>query len=220
MKLTPICISLFLGATTLMAQQPSTVHNLTLDVENQGAGGASKSTNGTTQNNNNNNNNNTTYTTTSSQTHNHATTLGVTIRSLDKVQDQVKVEWWFFGRKMQNYRPGKETVFDSGTKEVTLAPTGSSVFTITSKVAQTTRSTQTTTTNNNNNNNRNGRNTNNNVTTNTTETQSGTEISGWVVRIWVDGKIYEAKGSEFKYEDAAKDPDKFAQLKAGKEVQW
>ena len=202
-----------------LAATGGTTHNLTLDVENKGAGGASTSTGGGLPNPgpNNNNNNNNTATTTSTQTRNHATTLEVSIRSLDKTQDQVIVEWYFFGKKVQNHRAGKESVFDSGTKTVSIAPTGGAVFDITSKVAQTTRTTRTTATNNNNNGNQgNANNRNNNISYTTDEQQSGTEISGWVVRMIVDGRVYDAKGSEFKYEDAAKDPDKFAQLKAGK----
>ena len=78
-------------------------------------------------------------------------------------------------------------------------------------MAQTKRTT-TTTANNNNNNTANG-----NISYNTTtENQSGTEISGWVVRMIVDGKVLDAKGSDFRYSDAAKDPVKFAALKPGK----
>lgn len=224
MKIRLLLFSLLavIASPALMAQLPAaTGHNLTLDVENKGAGGDLKSTNGGLPNlnlNNNNNNNNNTATTTSTQTRNHSTTLGVTIRSLDKTADQVQVEWYFFAKKVRNYHTSKEFVFDSGKKTVTIDPTGSAVFDVTSKVAQTTRSTKTSATNNNPNNNNNAAN-RNNVTYSSTETQTGTEISGWVVRIIVDGRVFDAKGSDFKYEDAAKDPDKFAALKAGKDIQ-
>lgn len=218
MKATLLLASLFvsLAVVTAHGQLPATggvVHNLTLDVVNMGAGGALKSTGGGLPNPGANNNNNNTATATSTQTRNHTTTLRVNMRSLDKTPDEVTVEWYFFGKTVQNHRSGKEFVFDSGTKTVSIAPTGGATFDVTSKVAQTKRTT-TTTANNNNNNNTAG---NRNISYNTTENQSGTEISGWVVRMVVDGKVLDAKGSDFKYTDAAKDPDKFAALKAGKE---
>lgn len=113
-----LALSITLGAVTAVGQLPATsgtVHNLTLDVENKGAGGGLATTGNSglpnanlNNNNNRNNNNNGNNTTSSTQTRNHGTTLGVTIRSLDKADDQVKVEWYFFAKDVQNYHTGKE----------------------------------------------------------------------------------------------------------------
>lgn len=215
MKMRFLLFSLFLfvGGPALIAQLPAaTGHNILLDVENKGAGGSTSGSLGggatgfgaggavgTTSS-------------TATQAQTHTTTLAITIRSQDKTPTQVQVEWYFFAKKIQGSRVSKDSLLDSGNKSITVQPTGSETFDVTSKPARTATSrTYTTTTSYNG--------TTGNTTSSTLagpDTRSGTKISGWVVRILVDGKVLDAKGSEFKFEDAAKDPDKFAALMAGK----
>ena len=216
-------VSLFLlfGAGIVVAQLPATStntvtgttapapthYNLMLDVINKGAGGAYASTGGGLPN----PGQNQTASSTGKQTRNHSTTLGITIQSQDKTPVDVTVEWYFFAKKEMNYRGGKEFLFDSGSKTLTIRPTGSETFDETSKVAQTTKTTKITGQNSTN------TATNDNYTSySASESEGGTKITGWVVRMLVDGKVIATRGSDFKYEDAAKDPDKFEAFKAGR----
>ena len=211
-----ICLYVLLGAGSLCAQLPvASGHSVFLDVQNKGSGGDVAGSLGggvgaggggvTTAP------VGTTYST-DTESHGHSTKLAISIRNQDKTPIQVQVEWYFFAKQIQNNKVGKESVFDSGNKTITLQPAGNESFDITSKVTQTTTSRRYATA------------TSYDVTSgnNTTSTYSigddkrnGTKLTGWVVRILVDGKILDAKGSEFKFEDAAKSPDKFEQLKAG-----
>jgi hypothetical protein len=209
-----LCLFVSLGAPAVVAQLPAaTGHNFLLDVENKGAGGKVKGslyngvyTGGSTGNTG-------TSTSTATQSQNHSTTLEITIRSQDKTPTQIQVEWYFFARQIQNTRVSKESLFDSGNKTVTIQPTGSEIFDVTSKAVQTATSRNYVTTSGNDP-------TTNAPYSNTSavgpDTRSGTKISGWVVRILVNGTVIDAKGSEFKYEDAAKDPVKFEELRSGK----
>lgn len=206
-----LCISFFAGAA--MGQLPvATGHNLLLDVINKGAGGkgggslggglsggASSGAVGTT-------------TSTAIQSQTHSTALAVSIRSQDKTPTQVQIEWYFFARKIQANHVSKDAVFDSGNKTVTIQPTGSETFDVVSKAVQTSTSRRYETSTSYN-----SATGNNSSTTYAVgpDMRNGTKISGWVVRILVDGKVIDAKGSEFKYEDAAKNPDKFEALKSG-----
>src|ERR1700677_133197 len=204
MKFLPrlFCLSFALGSTLAIAQLPSAgpvQHSLMLDVETMSAGGSTKTT-GLPQG----------IAGTSTQTRDHTTTLQITIKNFGKAADQVDVEWYFIGRQTTNHHDGKDFVFDSGNKTITVQPAGFEKFAQISKAAQTAKVTTTKTTMVN-------------VPSaggvsrqvadsSTTESEGGTRLVGWVVRILADGKVLDARGSDFKYEDIAKDPDKFAAL--------
>lgn len=202
------CLFILLGGAAVNGQLPvSSTHLLLLDVENKGAGGAANTTGITgapmapT--------NPGSATNTAVRAQNHSTTLGVTVRNQDKTPDEVQIEWYFFAKDEKNYHVTKEYLFDSGSKTVTIQPTGQEEFDVASKTAQTFNTTKLTTTTV-------GTGTNQGSSTTESQSQGGTKISGWVVRMLMDGKVLDARGSDFKYEDAAKDPDKFAALKAGR----
>lgn len=194
-----------------MGQLPvASGHNILLDVVNKGSGGrvngsldpgASVNTASAT----------TDYTRIQSQ--NHSTTLAITIRSQDKTPTQVQVEWYFFAKKIQDNHVSKDSVFDSGNKTVTIQPTGSETLDAVSKAVQTSTSRRYETST--------SYDSSTGSQSSTTyamgpDMRNGTKISGWVVRILVDGKVVDAKGSEFKYEDAARDQEKLDALKAGR----
>jgi hypothetical protein len=124
----------------------------------------------------------------------------------------VRIEWYFFAEDVENYRVLKKYALDSGSKDVALQPSGVESFDVTSKEVATKRSSSVSAT----------QGTPDPVTgdspvsVSTSNVQRGTKISGWVVRVLYNGKIADGRGSDSKYEEAAKDPDKFEALKAGK----
>jgi hypothetical protein len=219
MKFPPAFLGLIisLGALTATAQLPSTgasalapassapiQHSLMLDVQTKSSGGGIKTTG----------NQPLTSAGTNTQTRDHTTTLEVTIRSFDKAADQVLIEWYFFGKPIANPR-ANDSVFDSGNKTVTVQAAGVETFDIASKVAQTAKVTKTAVQMVN------SYNPNTGGTTqvpsySASESQTGTKLVGWVVRMTVDGKVLDVRGSDSKYEDMLKSPDKFNALNGGK----
>ncbi|HWB61843.1 MAG TPA: hypothetical protein VG733_20340 [Chthoniobacteraceae bacterium] len=215
MKKAFVFLSLVLafGGQAMMAQLPvAGAPSILLDVQNKAAGGAgTASTSGgvgyapTT-----NNTSAQVSSAGSSATMKHSTRLEIKVSSINRTPADIQVEWYFFAKDVKNYHTVKEYVIDSGNKAMTLKPSDSETFEEVSKEVETKRVSSFTTTTSN------PGSTTAQTSYSSYDAQGGTTISGWVVRVLYNGQVIAARGSEFKYEDAAKSPTKFEALKAGR----
>ena len=115
--------------------------------------------------------------------------LNVEIRNLAKAPDQAKLEWFFYAR---NVKGGEPRLFDSGSQEVSIEPTGTSKVELQSKslVSKVERKLYTT----------DGVDANGFNPSHGSVNRSGERPAGWLVRISDGPNVLAVRGSSQSYE--------------------
>lgn len=207
----PALLGLLLLAAPCAA---SAQHSFSVDATSLSAGGSTQAAAGTTASSRSTStrsgtgfshtlNTSQTQTTTSRQA------LQINVRNFGPTPDVAHVEWYFLAAPATP-EPGKSTLdqeyaFDQGSKDVSLAGSGSQTFPaesieITSSVKRGNRTRMS----------RTGR---ISATGHAKTSQAtGDKLAGWVVRIVADGRTVSTKASSQSLEDIAKDEGKFQEL--------
>jgi len=209
MKLHSLCILLgaSLWASSAFAQLPaasSVHHSISIDAKTVASGGSgSNKMNGGLAS----SAGPSTSTASSAQNQNHQATLEITLRNFGKDPDTVKVEWYFVATPIAANSHRHDCVFDQGFQDQALKPGETVTFTAQSKVLQSSivRSVTQTVTGN-------AGLGNQQISTSSSVNQTGSKIKGWFVRAIADGQVLLTRGSDFNYEDIAKDDAKIKAL--------
>jgi hypothetical protein len=147
---------------------------------------------------------------TQTQSKNENESLAVTVRNFGPLPDTAEVEWYFVASpaKPDSSKPAgnQESIFDQGSKSVNLAPGGSETIPVQSKdiTGNLTRHTKAHMGNR-------GKIHNNRQAA--SEQETGSIMSGWMVRVVAGGRVIDSKASDATLEDVAKDDSKLNMLK-------
>ena len=124
-----------------------------------------------------------------------------TVKNFGNAPDEVTVEWYFVAAPVLGTVPSnKEYVFDRGSQALTVPATGVQTQTVASREAEVVATRATTFTQYGGSDYASGT-----TGVSTMNSQKGTALRGWFVRLLVDGKVVAARGSSQKYEDIGAD---------------
>ena len=147
--------------------------------------------------------------TTQTQTTEESTAIQIIVRNFGQLSDTAQVEWYFVAGpvKPDTTKPlgDQQSIFDSGTRSVTLAPGGTQAIPVASKgissqierrnLVRVSKSGRV----------KPGK--------HGTEEVSGSKMEGWIVRVVADGKVVDARASKDTLAEVAKDDAKLNALK-------
>jgi hypothetical protein len=204
MKLPVVLLGLLALAWPLPAQRPSTAahHSLSLEANVTETGGASKAS--TTLNQDPGGKPLAGGSTSAEQddyksnrTKNSGLGLDVKVRNLAPAQDQATIEWYFFGKAVEKNNLGKEFIFDTGSKQISINPGAEEDLPVRSSDLTMKEERHL------------------HINTGTSSTggaippaastkKSGAKVSGWMVRLIAEGKVLAVRASSTTLEDLAK----------------
>ena len=130
-----------------------------------------------------------------------------TVRNYAATPDKAVVEWYFMAAPVSTVPTGKEFIFDRGSQDFTVPGNGVQTQTVNSKEAEAVYTRASTISTYNPSGSSAG-------TTSVTyrNSQKGTTLRGWFVRLIVDGRVIATKGSSQKYEDLAANESQLKEL--------